>query len=1691
MVAHTDLTKPIVIETKVPAPLSEQERANREVLASRPVTIELRSCSELVEFASPVEHFSGDGKIKTIQDYEGNPIIFAVGTDAIAWRAIPDPEGEKVVKSLHLGFLRGRQRDRSSIIVFAGTKSQKQKAATIYAIDPTPEVPDPWKAFSPAVDAQYVKSIQPGSIVGEDGVFVLTNHLDQTKCILYSLDAETFKKTNSKSILQDSQGRLVLVSPATDSLKAPTYVLEISQEGISHRQEIHAAQRIVEALSSIDSIEKLASATSTTGAPIFAQGDLEKHKEGFEESTELLRGFPAMMEAIGEKDVGQPFADSVVESSTVSGFGAKVDAGNPDDEAAQAQELSITQFLGDALEWIRNAAKTIVKASYKILYKGVKLVLNLAGKIISLVIDTVGPLLHTIDQFLKEKLGLDFKKLFKWLGLTFDNEKTKDNQRASLTMRRLWLNILTAWQILKASITKILALPGEVVRANTGSLENLFDTLAKDFKPFVGDRSKPKVQSVPDPLAALRNSKVGWLLDNPVIAMLARFTPISIIMEAQMEAMEEEYGPSFQIPSLTGLLNLVSTTLVDLVGEEVKIVVLLLQDLWEKIKDVIHNPSLVLEKLKSSFQDVFYAIFDAIKALVKSIWQLMGQVMEEISNFLRQEWKIPLTTALFEWYADQNFSFLNLTTFIIARVLGLVVGEDALASYIDIEDDLMCMTEAAQTSNLLAIHPETATAHYPSKVVSASPLDQHAHRAHPTFEHIEVAPPLALQSSKFQHEQKLSKDAKARLHKFEKQSKICTCVVGLLRFSTVIVEAVHAMSVAKFKKGDLKHNDGSPKGHPGLSVSQATLITITTGLTAAGSVAQFFIWQTARDYSEEVRHHLDDHYQSQLVGHWGGLGCDMGALVASIVGLGLQMKKGSGAEACASASVLLLGAGSLCEIFGVHVVPECSVNDPVSTSADWLEASATVSGLVAHFAAHKGAVKVAMGAAVGDGFLSLLSLILDSNSLGHASSLLAQSVAQSGLIHRTGFREQPWKHISIRPDSTDKASRRIFEDGIQTRTYKILGCPDQWMELVRWLWDHGGTRDIALEAMAARRARKNCLRPYQEIKSRGKRRASRLSILTLADFEEAAYAEGQVSEETPHTAVYISEEDEYVRVDVEGQKPDLIVRHGVLPARLVAYIMQAVSNPPHVQASVREQDNLGTSPRFHNETEIITQEQGRILNQASVNADCACSTRIEQQPSLELKTIHNVSNEQSPPLPAQSQQSEDRTRVDRTSHSSREQTPAKESPYLSPQDTPSLPLTQANLFRLGGSQSSSSVVSAEASEADSQSQRGNTDQRSQQSQSTDEMTGTPMVMRQLLKRNQHFIDHQFVNNPEGAERCKAFTEAGLKIINGTRKSDWSPEEAVKSQETIFTYKNENEATFLYKVWHTLLGEKRIAYQEPNDEEIREEREHWMESSWTKDYLRYKFNIDFARDSVPHLIYADGYEKTLLSNTPRVANPKPDIAFAVYEDAFTPTERELFDQTGCSLTGNGSYHEFASLDAKSMNASIEEAENQCMRSGSAMVSSRRKFNKLYAQSPQQLNQPAIDKPSSTQQSPNPSSSNQPSSTPPPSTETKSKIKTDTLAFTFAFATSQARLFVNWDLDQNGITNWHMHLLRDYNYNKLSDVSQLHHDIDNIMDWGVGKRKLKIKKQTDWIIQKESVPSVFKRSPKKRKAETESG
>ena len=83
MVNAADLTKPVVIPTLVPAPAPSLKFGPHADAAATSATIELRACSELTEYAAPLDYFTSGGKLKAVQRPGLDPVIFTIGSGAV------------------------------------------------------------------------------------------------------------------------------------------------------------------------------------------------------------------------------------------------------------------------------------------------------------------------------------------------------------------------------------------------------------------------------------------------------------------------------------------------------------------------------------------------------------------------------------------------------------------------------------------------------------------------------------------------------------------------------------------------------------------------------------------------------------------------------------------------------------------------------------------------------------------------------------------------------------------------------------------------------------------------------------------------------------------------------------------------------------------------------------------------------------------------------------------------------------------------------------------------------------------------------------------------------------------------------------------------------------------------------------------------------------------------------------------------------------------------------------------------------------------------------------------------------------------------------------------------------------------------------------------------------------------------
>ena len=85
MVSQDSLTKLIVVSIKVPCPPGSNSLEFKPASGdgSTQATIELRACSDFTEYAASVQYFNSGSKLQTLQDFTGQPKVFAVGPNDV------------------------------------------------------------------------------------------------------------------------------------------------------------------------------------------------------------------------------------------------------------------------------------------------------------------------------------------------------------------------------------------------------------------------------------------------------------------------------------------------------------------------------------------------------------------------------------------------------------------------------------------------------------------------------------------------------------------------------------------------------------------------------------------------------------------------------------------------------------------------------------------------------------------------------------------------------------------------------------------------------------------------------------------------------------------------------------------------------------------------------------------------------------------------------------------------------------------------------------------------------------------------------------------------------------------------------------------------------------------------------------------------------------------------------------------------------------------------------------------------------------------------------------------------------------------------------------------------------------------------------------------------------------------------
>lgn len=248
-----------------------------------------------------------------------------------------------------------------------------------------------------------------------------------------------------------------------------------------------------------------------------------------------------------------------------------------------------------------------------------------------------------------------------------------------------------------------------------------------------------------------------------------------------------------------------------------------------------------------------------------------------------------------------------------------------------------------------------------------------------------------------------------------------------------------------------------------------------------------------------------------------------------------------------------------------------------------------------------------------------------------------------------------------------------------------------------------------------------------------------------------------------------------------------------------------------------------------------------------------------------------------------------------------------------------------------------------------------------------------------------------------------------------------------------------ELSYFRKLKPLLIKDDRLV--ETKKRNFGEEIVH-RSKAWADDGLDDKSDVPFVRG----ILFQD------LQRTEAqlgLTNPKPDFTFGFEDPANPPRTAPQLSSADTALVkmAESLRHPFFVVENKSAQDPIEDAENQAIRSGAALVEARRQLEN--------------------------------NARPVGETE-KAGIDTNSFAFSCCWVPQYANVFVHWhelrkdeplhnpfdkpanevagddggiELPETYSSIWHMNLIQGYTFSREEDMKEFRRDIDNILDWGV--------------------------------------
>lgn len=347
------------------------------------------------------------------------------------------------------------------------------------------------------------------------------------------------------------------------------------------------------------------------------------------------------------------------------------------------------------------------------------------------------------------------------------------------------------------------------------------------------------------------------------------------------------------------------------------------------------------------------------------------------------------------------------------------------------------------------------------------------------------------------------------------------------------------------------------------------------------------------------------------------------------------------------------------------------------------------------------------------------------------------------------------------------------------------------------------------------------------------------------------------------------------------------------------------------------------------------------------------------------------------------------------------------------------------------------------------------------------------------------LNNIFVSNEDAEERGKDVIQEAKGIVKSPRHSQLTDAQAETVRKTASKLSMDDELTFMVGVWKLVIDIHRTV-------ELKDEQDKvvFVETAWDKDNLKCNWSSPFAANVAPPLRFADPEMEALAGDIPKLKNPVPDLTYGYDKSMFTSEQMAINEYVKGELCRRN-WHAFLIGEAKSIDLPFAIGVAQAARAAATAIYLKRKLKLKEDAKPLVIAGSSTSESSSSESQHNAASSATtlhhdttsailtPSGGVPGPNRGQRYYRADKSSFIFTFVISpeMARLFVAWaeeewegNNEERGI-NYHMNSVRSYYFGEGGEHwAALHHDLDNVLDWGVGPRKTEVLNLLDDIANK---------------------